>query len=269
MEILRLALLFLFVVVSSSASATEISSLPLFSAEYTVHADGLKVGEMKRALKAMGNETFMLETRAYTTGVVAIFKKDEYTERSIWRVTKEGYVPVEFFSRYTGRSKDVVERLRFDWARKVFMSLRDGKEKEVGLEPGVLDKLMWQVVMRDDLANGHRILKYRVADRGKIDEYSLEVIGEETIKTNLGKQRTVKVKKGTTVLWCAVDLDYLPVKLEQQDDGHTIASYITTLKREPLAKLALAKPRAPAKDLPSANVPKTAKPTLESPSAKP
>lgn len=226
-------LLFIVLLPALAPAASADGAPPLFSAHYGVYADGFKVGEMERHLRALDADTYTLETKAVTTGLVAIFKQDEYIERSTWKSGKESYLPVEFYSRYRGRSKEVVERLRFDWERNVVLSLRDGKETELPVESGVLDKLMYQVVMRDELERGVTRLKYRVADRGKIEDYELEVVGREVIDTVLGKQPTVKVRKGTTLLWCATELDYLPVKLEQRDDGHTLASHLVSLTRGP------------------------------------
>jgi hypothetical protein len=205
---------------------------PLFNADYTVHADGFKVGEMSRSLKALGNDTYLIETRLHTTGVVSLFKPDEYVERSVLRVTTRGYQPLEFSSRYTGRSKDVVESMRFDWETLRGRSLRDNQEREFALTPGVLDKLMYQVAMQYDLGRGATEFRYRVADRGKIQRYNMDVVGEETLDTALGKQRTIKVQKGTTMIWCAVDLQYVPVKLEQDENGHLLTSYIVAFRRD-------------------------------------
>lgn len=211
---------------------------PLFSAHYAVHANGLKIGEMKRTLQAVGPNRYTLVTDVYTTGIVALFKADRFRERSEWLQDERGYHPVEYFSRYTGRSKDVVERLSFDWTRGLVVSLRDGKEKKVPVSAGVLDKLMYQAVLRDDLARGETVLHYQVADRGKVEDYEFQVLGREKVVTPMGTVNAVKVRKGTTTLWCAVEWDYLPVKLEQHEDTHTVSSYILSLQRGDLSHTA-------------------------------
>lgn len=211
---------------------------PQFSAHYAVHANGLKIGEMKRSLQAVGPHRYALATDVYTTGIVALFKADRFRERSEWVQDERGYQPVEYFSRYTGRSKDVVERLSFDWKRGVVVSLRDGKEREVPVSAGVLDKLMYQAVLRDDLASGKTELRYKVADRGKVENYEFEVLGREKVVTPMGTVDTVKVRKGTTTLWCAIEWDYLPVKLEQNEDTHTVSTYILSLQRGDLSQTA-------------------------------
>lgn len=211
------------------------SAPPLFSAHYAVHANGLKIGEMTRTLRSVGPDRYVLATDLYTTGLVALFKSDRFRERSEWVQNERGYRPVEYYSHYTGRSKDVEERLTFDWKRGIVISLRDGKEKEVPVNTGVLDKLMYQAVMRDDLASGKTRLSYRVADRGKVEDYEFEVLGREKVVTPMGTVHAVKVRKGTTTLWCAIEWDYLPVKLEQKEDTHTVSSYILSLRRDGIA----------------------------------
>lgn len=210
---------------------------PQFSAHYSVHANGLKIGEMTRTLRAVGPHRYILATDLYTTGIVALFKADRFRERSEWFQDERGYHPVEYFSRYTGRSSEVVERLSFDWKRGIVTSLRDGKEQEIPVSPGVLDKLMYQAVLRDDLARGETRMRYQVADRSKIEIYEFEVIGQEKVVTPMGTVNAVKVRKGTTTLWCAIEWDYLPVKLEQNEDDYTLSSYILSLQRGELSQM--------------------------------
>lgn len=202
-----------------------------YKAEYTVHADGFKVGEMTRKLKPLGNGTWQLESSLYTTGLVALFKKDKITERSIWHNGADGLVPISYHSHYSGRSKEVEERLAFDWDRGVVTSLRDGRETDVPLTAGVMDKLVYQFALRQDLANGASRIEYKVADRGKIETYAFKVVGREKVVTSLGEYDTIKVKKGTTTFWVAPALDYLVVQIVQQEDDHTLSSYITDVDR--------------------------------------
>jgi hypothetical protein len=229
----RLRLLSLILLLAAAAAATAAPARPpLFAASYDVRIDGMKIGEMTRAMKALGNDTYLLETEAFSVGLVSWFKPDRYVERSTLQATDDGYLPIEFYSRYTGRSKEVIERLRFDWEQMRVVSLRDGKENELPLESGVLDKLMYQAVMQRELARGVTRFRYRVADRGKIGEYEMDVIAHETVRTVVGDQRTVVIKKGTTRIWCAENLDYVPVRLEQREDGHVIVTDLVALTRE-------------------------------------
>lgn len=219
-----------------SAAAVSASAAPLlepYTAEYTVHLNGFKIGELTRKLEPGANGTWVLENTMYTTGLASVFKKDRVTETSVWKPGEENPIPLTYKAHYTGRSKDVTEGLTFDWDRGIVTSLRDGKETAVPLHKGVLDKLMYQIVLRHDLARGRKDISYEVADRGKIENYEFEVLGKEKLVTVLGELDTIKVRKGTTTFWCAVELDYLLVQLVQEEDSHKVASYITDMKKLP------------------------------------
>lgn len=213
------------VICVSPAQADDYHPQP-FTARYSVHVNGFKVGEIERNLKISPAGQYVLENVMYTTGLVALFKKDRALERSTWRLDKGRVVPVEYFAHYTGRSKDVVERLDFDWGNNTVSSLRDGATKAVELVEGTLDKLGHQIILRRDIATGKKHIEYQVADRGEIKPYIYDVIGKEDVVTARGTVNAIKVQKGTTTFWLAPQWDYLLVKLVQENDDSTFASYL-------------------------------------------
>ncbi len=222
---LPFALLLLLAFAWGRAGAEEYRPQP-FHASYSVHVNGFKVGEITRELHVEADGTYVFENIMYTTGLVALFKKDRVTERSTWRYNDDHPKPIEYYAHYTGRSKDVTERVDFDWQRDIATSLRDGKTKEIALVPGTLDKLMHQIVMRGDIAAGKKHMEYEIADRGEIIPYVYDVVGNENVVTPRGTVNAIKVKKGTTTFWVAPKWDYLLVKLVQENDDGTFASYL-------------------------------------------
>jgi hypothetical protein len=201
-----------------------------FATEYTVHYNGFKVGEMKQQLSKRRDGRYQLDTEVYTTGLVAWFKSDRILERSIFDVQDGAVRPASYRYHYTGRNKDVVERLDFDWDKMQVVSLRDGKEKRMPLTPGTYDKQVYQVAMRRDLGKDIKHFRYPIAERGKMEKYKLDVSGSEKVMTTFGEVDAVVVKKGTTTLWLAKDHNYLVVKIEQNEDGNLATSYITSKK---------------------------------------
>lgn len=214
--------------VTVAAPLQAASFLKPYSAEYTVHYNGFKVGEMKQSLKQRGEGRYLLETEVYTTGLVSWFKSDHVVERSVVDYLDGQLKPQRYVYRYTGRKKDVLEKLEFDWDKQQIASLRDGKTKYLALQPGIYDKQVYQLAMRGELGSGRKHFLYTVADRGKIEEYELEVAGHEKVVTTFGEVDSVVVKKGTTTLWLAEDYNYLVVKIEQREDGNLATSYITS-----------------------------------------
>lgn len=199
-----------------------------FATEYTVHYNGLKVGEMKQRLEKRDNGTYLLETVVYTTGFVSWFKKDRITERSIWRYVDGEVQPLQYTYHYKGRSKDVVEKVDFDWDKMEAKALTDGKVTRLPLKPGTYDKQSYQIKLRHDIDAGKKVFHYDVANRSKIRDFDLKVVGRERVMTPSGKVDTVMVKKGTTTLWLAQKHNYTVVKIEQDEDGNLATSYITS-----------------------------------------
>ena len=173
----------------------------------------------------------MLQTVAYTTGLVSWLKSDKVSERSIWRSEAGELLPLSYTYRYSGGSKEVFERLDFDWSESQVASLRDGKITTLAVEHGILDKHMYQIVLRQDLLKGLKQLSYPVVDRSKLKQYDIEVLGEELVKTkHFGRLKCLKVRKGTTLIWASERFDYLPVKIEQDEDGTTAGTYLIEFK---------------------------------------
>lgn len=119
-------------------------------------------------------------------------------------------------------------KLDFDWDRFRVRNDVKGKPWHMSIHTGVLDKLGFQLQLRQDLKAGKRRMVYEIADGGKLKEYEFKVVGEKIIDTqNHGKVKTVLVekvrepyKKRETHLWFAPQWDHLLVRMVQvEDDG--------------------------------------------------
>ncbi|SCZ62824.1 DUF3108 domain-containing protein [Thiohalomonas denitrificans] len=203
-----------------------------YEAHYTVHANGLKVGEMTRKLEKRTDNTWLMESSLYTTGLVALFKDHRLTETSLWRSRNSTLVPLDFQAKHTGGDDNSFERMRFDWEEEIVTYLREGEVTKVAVRPGILDKLLYQVALERDLSEGEKHLEYTFADRGKIKTYRFDVIGQEQLDTPLGTYQTLKVRREDVTLWVAPALDYTLVKLVQEKKDYTATSYITRLERQ-------------------------------------
>lgn len=226
------------VAISGTAAARPGDEIPSeispYEAKYEVRYGGLKVGEMTQQLTAAVDGRQTLQTIAHTTGLVSWLKNDTITERSIWQEDGGEVLPLSYTYRYTGRSKDAFERLDFDWSAGVVSSLRDGNVTTLAVARGTLDKHLNQLVLRRDLLHGQRgQLSYPVAERGKLKQYEFTVVGEELLQSKrFGPLDCLKVSKGTTLIWVAKQLDYLPVKIEKDEDGTLVSSGLLEYKKE-------------------------------------
>ena len=100
-----------------------------------------------------------------------------------------------------------------------------------------MDKLLYQFAIMFDLQAGRKDLEYTIADGGKVKYYDFEPIGNETINTPLGELQSLKFihhKEGSersVTLWCAPQLQFLPVKVENDEkDGSRTVAIVKSVK---------------------------------------
>jgi len=222
----------------ATASPKQQNTPPIatYKAHFKVYVSGIKMGEIERSLKKHKNGLYEQSSLIYTTGLLSVFRGDRFEEHSYWRWQNNTLVPQRYTYSYTGTSRgDVYEQLDFDWKKMTVASLRDGKTTVLDIKPGVVDKLSYQVALVQDLRAGKKEFSYQVADRGDIRNIRYEVIGKDMVETPWGKRKTIKVRRKTltkervTTLWFAPDLDYMVVKLIQNDGGTEMSGTINDL----------------------------------------
>lgn len=209
------------------AGAVSSGALPQqFSATYVVKKGFMDIGEVRRTLTLDANGRYLFESVTSTTGMASWVAKGSIVERSTWTLKNSTILPLEYFYERTfGKGKQV--KLAFDWDKNTVTNNVNKDPWVMPLEPGTLDKLVYQVALMRDMAPGKRDYSYKIADGGKTKIYQAVVLGEEETQTPAGKFHTVKItrvgdKRGTT-LWCAPKLNYLPVRIEQTDDDDFVA----------------------------------------------
>ena len=133
-------------------------------------------------------------------------------------------------SAYLYERKGLLKRKKillqtFNWKNQQVTSNSGKTSSSFHLPEQSTDKLSYQLAIRCDLKHGNTALDYQVVDKKRIKQYSFKIIGDELLETPLGILKTVKVERirdaneRQTFLWFAKELDYLLVKLEQNDTG--------------------------------------------------
>lgn len=147
----------------------------------------------------------------------------EINEKSVWEYIDGKIRPLTYsYKRSNSKKRDA--ELTFDWKNKIVTNDIDSKPWKMSIKPDTLDKLVYQLAMMNDLHQGKKgELNYSIADGGKLKDFKILIIGEETIETELGKFTTTKVVRTrgtrTTTMWCAKKLGYLPVRITQKKEG--------------------------------------------------
>jgi hypothetical protein len=221
-----------------AAAAAGAGSDADFEAQYALYTSGARVAEMRRTVAIREDGTYSYRSETHTTGLFSLFRKDRVVEESLWDAHAGQLRPLQYFYEHSGSRKERKVAVKFDWAGERITSTVDGKSWRMPASPGVMDKLLYQLAIMHDLEAGQRAeLAYTVADGGKIKTYRFERLGEETVSTVLGDLHTVKLmrerpdSRRETVLWCAPELAYLPVRVENTEkDGRKTTAVLESVE---------------------------------------
>ncbi len=153
------------------------------------------------------------------TAEALIATVNEFTEFSVHdqRIQPNHY---EYHRKLIGSNKNAV--LQFNWSTQTVLNDIAKKPWTMDVSPGTQDSLSYHMQLRLDLAAGKKELLYKVADGGKLKTYSFIHLGTETVTTPVGTFEAIKVQrdrgtdsKRNTYIWCAPELNYMVVKLQQ------------------------------------------------------
>ncbi|NKB36771.1 MAG: DUF3108 domain-containing protein [Gammaproteobacteria bacterium] len=209
----------------------------LFEAEYSILMKGAKIAKMNRKFTRTEDGIYQYYSETRTTGFISLFRKDHIIETSRWRFDDKKLTPIDYYYDHSGGKKSRKVKIAFDWQSNKITNSIDGSSWKMPTSPNVMDKLLYQLAIMYDLEAGKEELLYTVADGGKTKVYNFEILGDETIDTPIGKFETVKLERHKpnsrrkSTLWCAKNLGYLPIKVENiEKDGKVTTALINSLQ---------------------------------------
>jgi hypothetical protein len=224
-----------FILLSISYLSSPLASeLPLpFTAQYSLYAEGLPIGEGTRRLVHEKEGKFRLESTSHTTGLTALFRNDSITENSVF-IMKNGEIQaLEYHYALDSSKRKKFEDIQFNWQNRKATYKDDERTAILTLENGVFDKLLYQWILMQDLQQGKREFVYKIINKGKIKTYVLEFQGKETINTGLGEVEALKYMRTSsnrnTVIWCAPSLHYLPIRVDHVEKGSTMSMVLDSV----------------------------------------
>ena len=230
MLIKRLVFL-LYLLIHANTLFAEGNIPPFFEVNYKLYSDGTRIGLMERKFFKNQDNSYVFRSESKTTGLISLFRKDHITEVSNWNFIDSNFFPLNYTYQHTGNKKNRDVEINFNWNSEVIVNRVNDSVWKMKTEDGVLDKLLYQLIIMVDLKSGKIPNKYIIADGGKIKEYRFEKIKEEVIETAIGSFNTTKLarykkNKQETFLWCAHELNFLPIKVITKEKGGRISKAI-------------------------------------------
>lgn len=197
-----------------------------YTASYQFNLDNKLTGTATRILEKTDRNTWRYTFTATTPMATA-------TETSDFRFDGRTVSPLRYQRRHKVLIISKHVSANFDWKTRLATTQRDDKKGQYALRAGAVDPLTLEVQMRRDLVDlGKLPPSYFLADTKRLREQKFVIEGDETIDTPFGKINTVRIKRlhddpeRQTILWLARDMNYIPAKVVQDDEG---AMYVLEL----------------------------------------
>lgn len=189
-----------------------------FSATYNFNIQGKYNGTAVRTLKQTGNQ--------FNYDVNANVGKLASAKQTAAFLTKNGViVPLTSTTQYKIFGAGRTTSLKFNPATKQLTSNYKGETKIIAMPQTAFDDLSLEVQIREDLKAGKFHNTYYMADRNKIEAVPFTKSAVTKITVPAGTFDVVRIdrihddKTRQTSFWLAPSLDYLPIKVVQNDEG--------------------------------------------------
>ena len=228
---------------SASSSSEEASPLKLkpFVATYMITVMGLEGVNVTNSLSLDKNtgdqQEYHFKSYSMPVGLLA-FKKNETRNEQSSGLIHVGRVYPEHYSYQQIRDNKVRRdvEIQFNWRYKTVTNHHKHKDSKwtMPISMTTTDKLSYHLALMLKLKNNpEKQFSLTVADGGKLKEYHFELLGEEQVHTSSGSYKALKIhhtrykKDKKITLWCAPELNYLPVKIIQEETDKP--TFISTL----------------------------------------
>jgi hypothetical protein len=210
-----------------SAAAGE--RLPDFSARYTIRKAGLNVIRTTFTLKR-GPGTIEYRSAAEPIGIASWFFGDHRIyELSLLKRVDEKVIPLEYRYIHKGSDENRNEHYVYDWDTQRAQVNYRGEQKTLKIPVGTLDNFSLQLALIQDAGEGREKMTYPVISKGELKTYTFINLGTETVETRLGDFEAIGLERRkddenntTYTTWYAPELHYLPVKLENREQGDVV-----------------------------------------------
>jgi hypothetical protein len=187
---------------------------------YSLHYGKLMVGTTTRTL-TRAKDGWQLVSRTVPRGLGKLLEDGALTEHGRFMMQGRQIQPLEYRQEKES-DKDYLRMVRFDWTGGK-LHYRDGHSE--ALRPGTQDSgtLVFELMLNPPAAGEQHTVA--VTDGRWVSHYRYRLDGEETLKTEIGKLRTLRVLrekdggKNRFMVWLAPERGYLPVRIESARDG--------------------------------------------------
>jgi hypothetical protein len=204
---------------------------------YSVYrgTQGLLLGKTTHTWNIVENH-YLLTSTTEASGLFSLFYSGRYVMTSRGELTPAGLKPISFWIQ-RGQSSERTEIADFNWATN---TLRYGKYDDLHNAPlieGSQDQLSALYQLAFTAPHSGRV-SVAITTGRKLNQYTYQVVGEETLQTPLGALRTEHLasvqapqdSNGSGDIWLAIDQHYLPVRFKLTTSAGVLDQVISSLR---------------------------------------
>ena len=206
---------------ASAAQASE--TLTPHTAEYRIRISVVG-GRLSTALEAT-DSGYIARHFVEPTGMSRIVARGEIVEVSEFAAGDDGIYPISYQTNDTLAKDDPSADIQFDWNTFEASGTVNDEEFHADLDRLRQDRVSIQYALMHDLLNDQLRTRYELFEADKLKTLNVRSIGSRQIKvpagtfTAVGIQHQAENSSRVTTLWCAEELGYLPVVIEQHRKG--------------------------------------------------
>lgn len=192
-------------------------------AEYKIKVSVLS-GKLRTELKST-DIGYSAKSVLKAAGIASWFVRGDVTESAEFSIMADGVRPLTFSSVDKVSKEDKFMDFSFDWEQMQVAGKINNNDFVLDLDGRTHDRVSLQYELMLELMNDRRSDEYSLLDDDEFKSLQVTYVGTEEVKVPHGKYRAIKIQHRkeksdrVTTLWCAEELDFLPVKIEQHRDG--------------------------------------------------
>lgn len=207
----------------SFAEANADQELTPYVAEYKVKISVLS-GKLATELRRTESGYSAVST-IRPAGIANVFMNGLIEESSWFSVSSSGVVPERYSSVDTITKDQKAMDFRFDWRKNQVAGTIGDQNYVIPLDGRVHDRVSIQFELMLKLMNASPADRYVMLNEEELRPIVVSNIGRKRVKVPFGSFDVVGIQHRTedssrlTTLWCAEELGFLPVIIEQHKNG--------------------------------------------------
>lgn len=173
-----------------------------------------------------GTYTFNYET--IPGKLIRMFTNGDLTETTVFEVIDGRPRTLQYTLINEMGSRPRNGEVRFDWTANRVIGNYKEKSIDTPLPENAVDRAMLQILLMADMRNGELRDRYLAWNKDEFEPMGVERIRRETIELDIGTFETEVLRywevngEAETLIWCADELGYLPVRIEARDEGNKV-----------------------------------------------